>query len=188
MFLNTFRQVGMDLFAAGLNNSHSGNLSIKLDDNRMIITRTGSMLHHIDYSDLITTAISADDANRVKASRELPVHKSIYLSTKAKAIVHAHSPRVTAFSLNGQHIDNGKFMLLDAEGSYYFPKGVAVIEVKNPIASEEVAEQVIPAFEVAPIVIVKGHGTFAVGDTLEEAYHWTTSLEHSAKILRFAGL
>lgn len=183
MFLNAFRQVGNDLFAAGLNNSHSGNLSVRLDAQRMVITKTGCMLHHIDHPDLITTGIEENDANTVKASREIPVHRSIYQHTNAKAIVHAHSPHIVAFSLSGKHIENGRLMLEDAEGRYYYPDGVVVVEAKNAIASEEVAELVIPAFKVAPIVIVKGHGTFAIGETLEEAYHWTSGLEHSARIL-----
>ena len=183
MYLNAFRQIGTDLFTAGLNNSHSGNLSIRLDDEHMIITRTGCMLHHIDHPDLITTAISHDDYQTLKASRELPVHRSIYMHTKAKAIVHAHSPHVVAESLSGRHIENNRLMLEDAEGLYYFPKGIPVIEAENAIASSEVAELVIPAFKEAPIVIVKGHGVFSIGDSLEEAYHWVAGVEHSTKIL-----
>lgn len=186
MFLNAFRQVGNDLFVAGLNNSHSGNLSIRLNDEQMVITRTGCMLHHIDHPDLITTAIKYDDSQTVKASRELPVHRSIYLHTNAKAIVHAHSPHVVAESLSGKHIENNRLLLKDAEGLYYFPKGIPVIEAKNAIASNEVAELVIPAFNNSPIVIVKGHGVFSIGESLEEAYHWVTGLEHSTKILRLA--
>ena len=183
MFLNAFRQVGTDLFIAGLNNSHSGNLSIRLNDEQMLITRTGCMLHHIDHPDLITTAISHDDYQTLNASRELPVHRSIYLNTNAKAIVHAHSPHVVAESLSGKHIEDNKLILEDAEGQYYFKKGIPVIEAQNPIASNEVAELVIPAFKDSPIVIVKRHGVFSIGDTLEEAYHWVTGVEHSAKIL-----
>ena len=183
MFLNDFRQVGNDLFAAGLNNSHSGNLSIRLNDDQMVITRTGCMLHHIDHSDLITTAIRHEDYQTLKASRELPVHRSIYLHTNAKAIVHAHSPHVIAESLSGKHIENDRLILKDAEGLYYFANGVSVIEAQNAIASEEVAELVIPVLKTSKIVIVKGHGVFSIGESLEEAYHWVTGLEHSTKIL-----
>ena len=183
MFLNDFRQVGNDLFAAGLNNSHSGNLSIRLNEDQMVITRTGCMLHHIDHTDLITTAIRHEDYQTLKASRELPVHRSIYLYTKAKAIVHAHSPHVVAESLSGKHIENNRLMLKDAEGLYYFPKGIPVIEAQNAIASNEVAELVIPAFKDSTIVIIKSHGVFSIGESLEEAYHWVTGLEHSAKIM-----
>lgn len=188
MFLNAFRLVGKDLFVAGLNNSHSGNLSVRIDDEHMVITRTGCMLHHIDHPDLITTAIKHDDYQTLKASRELPVHRSIYLNTRAKAIVHAHSPFVVAESLSGKHIYNNLLMLEDAEGLYYFPKGVTVIEAKNAIASNEVAELVIPAFKDSPIVIVKGHGVFSIGETLEEAYHWVSGLEHSVKILSLSAI
>lgn len=184
MLFNAFRQVGRDLFLAGLNNSHSGNLSVRINEKQIIITRTGCMLHHIDHPDLITTSIRHEDYQTLKASRELPVHRSIYLHTNAKAIVHAHSPYVVAESLSGKHIENNRLMLTDAEGLYYFPKGILVIEAKNAIASNEVAELVIPAFKDSPIVIVKGHGVFSIGDTLEEAYHWVTGLEHSTKILK----
>ena len=183
MYFNAFRQVGNDLFTAGLNNSHSGNLSIRLNEEHIVITRTGCMLHHIDHPDLITTAINHDDSQTLKASRELPVHRSIYKNTNAKAIVHAHCPNVIAISLNKKGIENNRLMLKDAEGLYYFANGVPLIEAKNAIASEEVAELVIPAFKNSKIVIVKGHGVFSIGESLEEAYHWVTSLEHSAKIL-----
>lgn len=182
MFLNAFRQVGNDLFVAGLNNSHSGNLSLRIDDKSMLITRTGCMLHHIDYQDLITTCIEKEDSQSCKASREIPVHRSIYLSTNAKAIVHAHSPYTVAISLNKKVTAENRLMLKDAEGVYYFPGGVALIRAANPIASEEVAKLIIPAFELAPIAIIAGHGSFAIGESLEEAYRWTASLEHSVKI------
>lgn len=187
MFFNAFRQVGNDLFTAGLNNSHSGNLSIKLDPNYMIITRTGSMLHHLEHQHLITTGIANDDDNTPLASRDRNVHSSIYMYTHAKAIVHAHSPRTVAFSMSGEHVEDDSLILKDAEGCYFFPDGVKIVEAENTIASDEVADLIIPAFEVAPIVILKGHGIFAIGKTLEEAYHWTATLEHSAKILRFLG-
>lgn len=174
--LRDFQTIGHDLFVAGLNNSHSGNLSVRL--NRMMaITRSGSMLHRLDYSDLVETAIDEEDSQSAKASRERPVHCAIYRGTSAQAIVHAHPPQLIAMSFI---VD--KFTPIDAEGRYFFPDGIPVIEVANAIASEEVATKITPLFREFPIVIVRGHGTFAVGNTLEEGFHYTSSLEHSARI------
>jgi L-fuculose-phosphate aldolase len=42
----------------------------------------------------------------------------------------------------------------------------------------------------SPIVVVRGHGVYAAGESLERAYKWTCSLELSAKtavIARQAG-
>lgn len=176
MSLENFQQVGNDLFLAGLNNSHSGNISIRLCD-KMLITRTGAMLHHIAESDLIETSILIEDENIKKASREYPVHKAIYANTKAQAIVHAHSPHLVALTF-----EDNAFKPIDAEGMLYFPDGVSVIVAKQAIASFEVGEKAAELLKHVPAVIVRGHGVFAIGQNLEEAYKYVCSLEHSAKI------
>ncbi|MFZ2959839.1 MAG: aldolase [Candidatus Ozemobacteraceae bacterium] len=175
--IREFQKVGADLFTAGLNNSHSGNMSVRL--NRMLlITRTGSMLHHIEHGDLIETLIDGEDAATRLASREIPVHRAIYRGTKAEAIVHAHPPHVVALSL-----DRDRIYALDVEGAYYFPDGVPVIAVKNAVGSDEVAAAIPPVLNRFPIVVVKGHGTFAIGASLEECLHWTSCLDNIAKII-----
>lgn len=174
--LRDFQTVGHDLFASRLNNSHSGNMSVRL--NRMMaITRTGSMLHRLDHNDIVETLIEGEDAESARASREKPVHRAIYLHSAAQAIVHAHPPQLIALSFDAE-----KFMPVDAEGRYFFTRGIPVVEVTNAIASDEVAAKISPLFREFPIVIVRGHGTFAIGQTLEEGFHYTSSLEHSALI------
>ncbi len=174
--LRDFQLVGQDLYASGLNNSHSGNMSVR--NNRMMaITRSGSMLHRLEYSDIIETLIDGEDSQSALASRERPVHRAIYLQTGADAIVHAHPPHLIALSLYCR-----SFMPVDAEGQYFFAHGIPVIEVNNAIASDEVAAKVAPLLRDVPVVIVRGHGTFAAGSSLEDCFHYTSSLEHSARI------
>lgn len=174
--LRDFQTVGQDLFAGRLNNSHSGNMSVR--NNRMMaITRSGAMLHRLEFCDIIETLIDGEDSQSAKASRERPVHRAIYLGTDAQAIVHAHPPHLIALSMQ-----TDLFRPIDAEGAYFFSQGIPVIEVSNAIASEEVAQKVTPVLKSFPIVIVRGHGTFAVGATLEDGFHYTSSLEHSAMI------
>lgn len=174
--LRDFQTVGHDLFVGQMNNSHSGNMSLR--NNRMMaITRSGAMLHRIEHGDIIETLIDGEDCQTTLASRERPVHRAIYLQTAAQAIVHAHPPYLIALSM---HVDN--FTPVDAEGAYFFKKGIPVVMVVNAIASEEVAVKISPILQHYPIVIVRGHGTFAIGATLEEGFHYTSSLEHSARI------
>lgn len=177
MNLRAFQNVGHDLFLAGLNNSHSGNMSTK--NNRvMAITRSGAMLHRLEFGDIVETLIDGYDSQSEIASREKPVHRSIYLNTGAMAIVHAHPPSLIALSLHYPCIRP-----IDAEGAYFFADGAPVIALESVIASEEVAAGVVPLLARSNIVVVRGHGTFAIGKDLEEAYHWTSSLEHSAGII-----
>lgn len=174
--LRDFQTVGHDLFVSRLNNSHSGNLSIRM--NRMMaITRSGSMLHRLEHGDIVETLIDGEDAETPRASRERPVHRAIFMNTNAQAIVHAHPPQLIALSFT-----TDKFMPVDAEGRYFFTRGIPVVEVTNAIASDEVAAKISPLLREFPIVVVRGHGTFAIGQTLEEGFHYTSSLEHSAMI------
>ncbi|MDD3001542.1 MAG: aldolase [Candidatus Riflebacteria bacterium] len=176
MTLKSFQNVGNDLFIAGLNNSNSGNLSVRKND-KMVITKTGSMLHHLTCDDLIETSLIVKDENASKASREYPVHKAIYAATAANAVVHAHCPHLVALSFLSD-----VFAPIDAEGKYYFPESVPVIAVKNAIASEEVGEKAAAVIGKSTAIVVRGHGVFAIGADLYEAYKRVSSLEHSAKI------
>lgn len=180
--LRDFQLAGTELYHTGLNNSHSGNMSIR-NNRLMCITRSGAMLHRLQNPDIIETLINDSDENDQKASREKPVHRAIYSNSDAQAIIHAHCPASTAVSFFCDCV-----FFADAEGRYFFPDGVPVIEADNAIASEQVALAVVPALEKCPVVIVKGHGTFATGCDLNEALHWTTSVEHSCKIILYKNM
>ncbi|MFZ5596184.1 MAG: aldolase [Bacillota bacterium] len=174
--LKTFQQIGSDLFRAGLNNSHSGNISVRLGD-RIMITRRGSMLGHLGEGDLIETGLEKNDGNTALASTEIGVHRAIYQRTPALAVVHAHPPHAVALSLLGDEI-----IPVDAEGKYLL-KRVPLVYAEKTIGSVEV-ERLLPEVLLNyKIAVVIGHGSFAAGRTLEEAYQLTTSLEHSCRII-----
>ena len=174
--LKDFQRVGRDLFTAGLNNSHSGNLSVRCGD-RLVITRSGSMLGHLEEGDLIETGLEKDDSNTTLASTEVGVHRAIYRKTPALSIVHAHPPHAIALSLLEDEI-----IPVDSEGSYLLKK-IPVLRAEQTIGSKEVEEKLPEYFGEYKIVMVRGHGSFAVGQTMEEAHKWTSSLESACRII-----
>jgi len=173
-----FSLVGRDLHEGGMVTSHGGNLSVRRGQ-RLIITRTGAMLGHLGEGDLIE--LSLDDEFHPQASRELPLHKAVYRNTQAGALVHAHPPYTIALSLSHAWIEP-----VDAEGAFVLPR-VPVVEVENPIGSQELAQAVARALVNFPVMVVKGHGSFARGKDLLEAYHYTSVLEASSRILWLVG-
>ncbi|MCK9223467.1 MAG: class II aldolase/adducin family protein [Candidatus Muirbacterium halophilum] len=174
-FYKEFVTVGHELFLAGLNNFHSGNISSRKEDN-IVITSTGSKLGFLKEENIICLPIFSDESGR--ASCELPVHRAIYKATNAKAIVHAHAPYSVALSYFLQNVKP-----IDGEGMFYFPDGVEVLTVKNSVASEEVAEKIPDMLVGKKAVIVKGHGIFAIGEDVVEAAKWVSSIENSSKIV-----
>ena len=174
--LKIFQLIGRDLFHSGLNNSHSGNISVRCGD-RIIITRRGSMLGHLQEGDLIETGLDRNDSNITLASTEIRVHRAIYKKTPALAIVHAHPPHAIALSLLEDEI-----IPVDSEGSYLMHK-IPVVYAKHTIGSEEIEQALPGVLNDYKVVMIRGHGSFAVGQLPEEAYQLTTSLEHSCRII-----
>ena len=176
LILSQFQTVGEGLFTRGLVSSHSGNLSIRLGD-RLIITRRGCRLGCLQEHDLIETGISKNDRFTPLASTELATHRAIYQKTPALAVVHAHSPHAVALSLAGTEI-----VPTDAEGLSIVGKAPVLgwhMKVKPGGLNDIVAR----ALKQHRIVMVHGHGSFAIGQLLEEAYSYTTTLEESCQVI-----
>jgi len=176
MILSQFQTVGHDLFTKGLVSSHSGNLSIRLGE-RIIITRRNSGLGSLEEHDLIETGINKNDRNTPLASIELAVHRAIYRETPALAIVHAHPPHAVALSLTEKEI-----VPIDAEGLSTVGR-VPVLGWHMEVKPGGLADIIAQALKQHRIIMVHGHGSFAIGQLLEEAHNYTTTLEESCQVI-----
>lgn len=176
MILSQFQGVGRNLFTQGLVSATSGNLSIRLGDH-LIITRRGSRLDCLEENDLIETGITKNDRATPLASTELNVHRAIYQQTSAQAIVHAHPPHAVALSLADTEIAPG-----DTEGRSMLGR-VPVLGWHMKVVPGGLADIISEALKQHPVMMVHGHGNFATGQRLEEAYNYTTMLEESSRVI-----
>ncbi|UCG37732.1 MAG: class II aldolase/adducin family protein [bacterium] len=171
-----FARIGRILFEAGLNNSHSGNLSVRLGD-RLVITRRGAMLGELCAPDLVDVGLTEDDSGIALASTEVKVHRAVFAATSHLAIVHAHPRTATALTMARDSI-----VPVDDEGRYYF-KRIPVLAVRTSIGSSELEEALPPLLKDFPVVMVRGHGAFAAAGNLEEGLQLTHAMEWSCDIL-----
>jgi len=172
-----FRDVGRDVYLAGLISSHGGNMSIRIGD-EIVITRRGSMLGRLGDDDLVTTGIEPCSADE-HCSRELVVHRAIYRASDALAVVHAHPVNTVYRSLIEDAIEP-----LDSESKYVLGESVPVLAPAETIGSSEAAEMLADTFASgARIAVLRSHGPFAIGATIEEAFYHVTCLEASCQIL-----
>jgi len=167
------RDIGRDLFLRGLISSHAGNMSVRVG-RTIWITRRGSMLGRLRKEDMVDVDIEKTDAHVLTASSELAIHRAVYETTSALALIHAHPPFATLLSMMQEEITP-----IDFEGSYLLKK-VPVIVVEKAMGSEETATRVSERLQDCKVVMMRGHGSFARGDTPEEAYMFTSSLEASS--------
>ena len=134
------------------------------------------MLGWLEPDDLIECSLEEEDSSSLLASTELGVHRAIYRETDAMAIIHAHSPYSVVLGMIEDEVT-----CIDAEGIFMYKK-IPVVELDVPAGASEAAEKVPPVLKNYPVVIVRSHGVFAKGMTLEDALQNVTGTEFSAQI------
>ncbi|OPZ42994.1 MAG: L-fuculose phosphate aldolase [Euryarchaeota archaeon ADurb.BinA087] len=165
-----FCRIGRRLVTEGLIGANFGNISIRSGDG-FYITQHGS---YLDLPGELVYVSLEGPAPR-QASSECRVHRQIYKETPHRAVVHAHPPHAVALSISKNAISP-----VDSEGLLFCP---CIPVVTGFPGSEELALNVSQGLLVSSVTIARGHGTFAGGIDLDEAYIRTSLAEHSCRIL-----
>lgn len=172
MHATEFERIGRRLFAEHLVGGNFGNLSVREGDG-FYIKRTG------EYLDVLHEPVFVPLEGQAPpdASSEYRVHREVYKKTPHHAVVHAHPPAAIAASLVLDRI-----VPEDSEGLMFCP---VIPVVDGAPGSDEVARTVSNSLTGGRLVIARGHGTFAAGKTLDEAYLLTSLAEHSCRVLLY---
>ncbi|MFV1997236.1 MAG: class II aldolase/adducin family protein [Acidiferrobacterales bacterium] len=164
----------------GLNDSHSGNASIR-DNDTVWITPTGACADTLKQGDLVACGI--DGTSGEHASLDTPLHIAVYQSNpEARCVLHSHGPYTVAITMDGND-----YVPPDFEGAYYF-RHVPVLTIPYQDYLDESPGQVSRSLMKHRIVVVRGHGAYTCAETINLAYKWTSSLESSAKTTFIAKL
>jgi L-fuculose-phosphate aldolase len=171
MYSAEFERIGKRLFAEHLVGGNFGNLSVREGNAGFYIKRTGA------YLDIAgePVFVPIDGPVPPEASSEYRVHREVYKKTSHLAIVHAHPPAAIAASLVLDEI-----VPEDSEGQMFCQK---IPVVGGEPGTDEIARTVSAALIRGKLVIARGHGTFAAGKSLDEAYLLTSLSEHSCRVL-----
>jgi len=165
-----FERIGRRLHREGLVGGNFGNMSVR-EGNTLGITQTGCYLDEPGTPVRVPLIGNAPS----NASSEYRVHRAVYLETPHRAIVHAHPVHAVAASLLYDEI-----VPIDSEGQMLCPR-IPVVE--GTPGTPELARAVADALRLRSLVIVRGHGTFAGGATLDEAGLYTSLAEHACRVL-----
>ena len=157
----------------GINDSHSGNASVRTND-LIWLTPTGACADTLTAEFLVACPLEGPCGPR--ASLDGPLHQQIYqTNSAARAVLHSHGPYTDAATLGGDD-----FVPVDFEGQLYFPR-VPVVNIAYEDYVEKAPKAVAQLLANHRIVVVRGHGVYACGESLNLAYKWSCSLELSAK-------
>jgi L-fuculose-phosphate aldolase len=157
----------------GNNDSHSGNASVRVDDD-FWVTPSGACADLLSADQLLRCQLDGTMAEG--ASLDARLHMLVYRhNPDAGAVIHSHGPHTVALTMNGED-----FIPPDFEGQYYFPR-VPVITIPYERYVEEAPERVAEVLADYPIMVVRGHGVYAQAKSINLAYKWSCSLELSAR-------
>jgi len=167
-----FERIGKRLIQEGLLSGNFGNMSVR-SEGGFYITASGAFLD----SPGELAYVSWTEGAGPRASSEYRVHQKIYEATDSTAIVHAHPPFAVAASFGGDAI-----IPIDSEGKMFLP---SIPVADGEPGTDALAENVGEKSGLSPVVIARGHGTFAYAHSLEKAYLLTAIAEHAARVLYY---
>lgn len=170
------------LYDKGLIAAGDGNVSMKLDAERILVTPSGFHKGFIRPDDLIITDLQGRRLKgQHKPSSEFLMHEQCYRERPdIAAVVHAHPPFVVALALAGvtlsQCVLSETCLLL----------GPILTAPYSTPTTEEVPRVLQPYLRQANAIVLDRHGAITMGRTLDEAWQRMEAIEHAAKITQAA--
>lgn len=151
-----------------------GNLSIRLDEERLLVTPSGRRKDELMPDDLLVVPLDAsrDVAPAPGAPRptsDIAIHRAVYRTRPdARAVAHAHIPAAMALTLAGEVPDPAVL----PETALFIPR-VPVVPF-GAMGSDELAERIAAALAhppppLADAAILERHGAIAVGAGIDAA-------------------
>ena len=175
-------EVGHKLYNLGFVAANDGNISVKVSDNEYYCTPTG-----VSKGDLTPDMIIKVDKNgnkiegKLNPSSEIKMHMRVYQERPdVGAVVHAHPPVATAFTIAGIDLDQ-----------YILPEAILTIGEVPTCAygtpsTMEIPDSLEPYIQNHDAFLLQNHGALTVGFNLMKAQFVMEEVEFNAKICKYA--
>lgn len=172
------------LATSGLIAAADGNVSCRAGENRLLITPSGKPKGELAPMDLLLTDLDGKLREGTgKPSSEIRMHLLVYRKRPdVEAIVHAHPPMLTAFTVAGMQF------LADALPEVWLTIGAVPTAPYATPSTEEVPDSLAPFIEGHQAMLLERHGSLTLGKSLAEACMRLEKLEHAAHTLFYAHL
>jgi L-fuculose-phosphate aldolase len=177
-------EVGRRMYARGYTASNDGNISVRLDSDRLLMTPK-SVCKGFMTPDMM--CITDNEGRKLEGDRdpssEMLMHLEVYRQRRdVSAVVHAHPPIATGFAVAGIPLDRAVLAeVLTTLGS------VPIAEYATP-STTELPDAVRKYIKAHDGMLLANHGALTVGADLLSAYYKMETIEHFAKISLVARL
>ncbi len=173
---------GRLLYERGFSAAADGNLSCRLDDERILITPAGLCKGMLEPEDLVVADLRGRKIEGLHdVSSEARMHVLIYgARPDAGAVVHAHPPTATGFAVAGIG------MTEPALAETVYALGEIPLAPYGMPGTPELSDALEPYVAEHDAMLMANHGVVCCGATLLRAYLNMELVEHTARILLVA--
>ncbi|PCE66009.1 class II aldolase/adducin family protein [Sediminicola luteus] len=170
-------KAGKKLLAEGLVARTWGNVSIRINDNEMIITPSGRPYEELGPEDMVKVNYRTHAfEGHVKPSSEYKLHTEIYKTRKeANAVIHTHQMNASTVATARREIPP----ILDDQAQLLGPSvRVAPYALPN---TKKIVKATVQALRGRNAALMANHGAVCIGPNIEEAFVACQVLEKAAK-------
>ena len=156
----------------------SGNLSTRLDEERILVTPTGVSKGLIKAADMVIVDLYGKLLSGTRrVTSEIGMHLVVYEQrANVRAVVHAHPAIATALACSGRGLEE----ILCQESAMTL--GSVPLARYATTGTAEVPASLRPYLQEHDAILLENHGAVSYGRSLEEAFMRMETLEHLAQV------
>lgn len=168
---NAIIEAMRQLLALGLSQGTSGNISARCGKG-LLVTPSGIPAQALEPGDIVEMSFDGSCEHRLAPSSEWRFHRDILASRpELGAVVHAHPPYATGFSICGREIPAVHYMIAFAGGPTIRCAPYA------PYGTEELSALALDALRDRTACLLANHGLIAAGADLDRAMFLAVEVE-----------
>ena len=177
-------EVGRYVWQKGWVAANDGNITIRLDHERILATPTGVSKGRMHPEDLIIVDMQGNKIEgRKERTSEIAMHVTIYnMRSDVKSVVHAHPPVATGFAAAGKPLN------LALLPEVVIGLGCVPLAAYGLPGTPELTEPMLPYIPKYDAIMMGNHGAVCYGDDVWRAFYRMETVEHFARISLVAEL
>ncbi|HWB97284.1 MAG TPA: class II aldolase/adducin family protein, partial [Bryobacteraceae bacterium] len=171
-------EIGRLVYQKGWVAANDGNITIRLDQDRLLATPTGVSKGMMHPDDLIICDYQGNKIQgRKERTSEIAMHLKIYeMRPDIRAVVHAHPPVATGFAAAGKPLN------LALLPEVIIGLGCVPLADYGLPGTPELTEPMLPYIPKYDAILMGNHGAVCYGEDVYKAFFRMETMEHFARI------
>jgi L-fuculose-phosphate aldolase len=175
-------EIGRLMYEKGWVAANDGNLSVRLDERRVLCTPTRVSKGMMSPGDMVVVDLNGQKlSGERECTSEIAMHLTIYsLRADVASVVHAHPPVATGFAVAGRALDQALLpeVVVSLGSIPLAPYGLP--------GTPALSQAILPYVPDYDAILLANHGAVACGPSLREAFFKLETVEHFARIALIA--